>query len=71
MAEQSEGTRGILTQSRLASDGKQDVGVIQEKSRRRRLWKALVTFGLLDVFVGYRVLHHQMPFPGPPDWFML
>jgi cell division protease FtsH len=71
MAEQSERTRGPLTQSRLASDGKQDVGVIQEKSRRRRLWKALVTFGLLDVFVGYRVLHHQMPFPGPPDWFML
>ena len=71
MAEQSEGTRGTLIQSRLASDGKQDVGLIQEKSRRRRLWKALITIGLLDAFVAYRVLNHKMPLPGPPSWFML
>jgi ATP-dependent Zn protease len=62
----------VLGDSRLVQAGLADVSRVRERTRRRRLFRAIVLIGALDVFLLYRYGRGRpLRLPHlPPDWAM-
>jgi cell division protease FtsH len=60
----------VLGTSRILQRGKADVGRIRERTRRRRLLRAVVVLGSVDAFLWYRTLSgNPLRLPSlPSDW---
>lgn len=68
MRQQSRSTTAMLLGSDALSKGRADVAKVRERTRRRRLWRLILTLGVIDGYLWYRYLDHnplQMPALGP------
>ncbi len=70
MKQTDRSTAAVLHGSDLQKIGRADVWKVRERTRRRRLWRLLLTLGLFDGYLWYRYFTHN-PFEMPalgPDW---
>ncbi len=70
MKKTNESTAATLGGSELLRAGKADVFRVRDRTRRRRLWRLILTLGAFDGYLWYRYLTHN-PFKVPslgPDW---
>ena len=70
--ETEKSTAAVLHGADIQTAGRADVWRVREKTRRRRLWRLVLTLGLFDGYLWYRYLTHnpfQLPALGP-DWII-
>ncbi|HEX5951073.1 MAG TPA: AAA family ATPase [Actinomycetota bacterium] len=70
MKQTERSTAAVLHGSDIEVAGRADVSRVREKTRRRRLWRLVLLFGLFDGYLWYRYLTNN-PFELPslgPEW---
>ncbi len=64
MNKTNRSTAALLQGSEVFKKGRADVSRVRERTRRRRLWRLVITLGLFDGYLWYRYLTHN-PFALP------